>query len=162
MTDFFASRHSDVYIHCEDYTSHSAPLPCRDAHSDAVNWSSASSFVSNSILSFALVSVSVCPCLQMCPSMHVLHVCASVSMTTLKQGQVERFFCTVTTCSTICMLLCSRLYAAAACITRYTTRYTHYIHRYIVYQYMQADHTQQLHAKSCSCSKCWMLAFLKQ
>ncbi|KAL3156285.1 hypothetical protein ABBQ32_012557 [Trebouxia sp. C0010 RCD-2024] len=54
MTDFFASRHSDVYIHCEDYKSHEAPLPCRDAHSDAVNWSSASSFVSNSILSFAL------------------------------------------------------------------------------------------------------------
>ena len=92
MTDFFASRHSDVYIHCEDYTSHNAPLPCRDAHSDAVNWSSASSFVSNSILSFALVSVSVCPCLQMCPSVHVLHVCASVSMTTLKQGQIETFF----------------------------------------------------------------------
>lgn len=60
MTDFFASRHSDVYIHCEDYKSHEAPLPCRDAHSDAVNWSSASSFVSNSILSFALVSLCVC------------------------------------------------------------------------------------------------------
>ena len=55
MTDFFASRHSDVYIHCEDYKSHEAPLPCHDAHSDAVNWSSASAFVSNSILSFALV-----------------------------------------------------------------------------------------------------------
>lgn len=56
MTDFFASRHSDVYIHCEDYTSKQAPAPCRDAHSDAVNWSSASSFISNSVLSFALVS----------------------------------------------------------------------------------------------------------
>lgn len=54
MTDFFASRHSDVYIHCEDYTSKQAPAPCRDAHSDAVNWSSASSFISNSVLSFAL------------------------------------------------------------------------------------------------------------
>ena len=62
MTDFFASRHSDVYIHCEDYTSQKAPLPCRDAHSDAVNWSSASSFVSNSILSFALVGLH-CPIL---------------------------------------------------------------------------------------------------
>ncbi|DBA82924.1 hypothetical protein WJX77_008143 [Trebouxia sp. C0004] len=54
MTDFFASRHSDVYIHCEDYTSQKAPPSCRDAHSDAVNWSSASSFISNSVLSFAL------------------------------------------------------------------------------------------------------------
>lgn len=59
MTDFFASRHSDVYIHCEDYTSANAPAPCRDAHSDAVNWESGSAFVSNTLLSFILVS-SIC------------------------------------------------------------------------------------------------------
>lgn len=59
MTDFFASRHSDVYIHCEDYTSQKAPPSCRDAHSDAVNWSSASSFISNSVLSFALVRLAL-------------------------------------------------------------------------------------------------------
>ena len=76
MTDFFASRHSDVYIHCEDYTSHNAPLPCRDAHSDAVNWSSASSFVSNSILSFALVGVSGFLCPHICmPYMLFASVC---------------------------------------------------------------------------------------
>lgn len=56
MTDFFASRHSDVYIHCEDYTSADAPEPCRNAHSDAVNWESGSAFVSNTLLSFILVS----------------------------------------------------------------------------------------------------------
>jgi hypothetical protein len=59
MTDFFASRRSDVYIHCEDYTSQKAPPSCRDAHSDAVNWSSASSFISNSVLSFALVRLAL-------------------------------------------------------------------------------------------------------
>lgn len=87
MTDFFASRHSDVYIHCEDYTSYNAPLPCRDAHSDAVNWSSASSFVSNSILSFALVGVSGLSYLQTCPSVHALHAfCTCLNDPDLKQG----------------------------------------------------------------------------
>ncbi len=75
MTDFFASRHSDVYIHCEDYTSQKAPPSCRDAHSDAVNWSSASSFVSNSILSFALVSAALAwsACLSILSHIRLCH-----------------------------------------------------------------------------------------
>ena len=77
MTDFFASRHSDVYIHCEDYTSQKAPPSCRDAHSDAVNWSSASSFISNSVLSFALVRLAL-PYLVVTPSPRQcgIHVCS--------------------------------------------------------------------------------------
>lgn len=68
MTDFFASRHSDVYIHCEDYTSQNAPEPCRNAHSDAVNWESGSAFVSNTLLSFILVSQSTTTSqLEHCP-----------------------------------------------------------------------------------------------
>ncbi len=76
MTDFFASRHSDVYIHCEDYTSQKAPPSCRDAHSDAVNWSSASSFISNSVLSFALVSLALpYPIEKLSHHQHGIQIC---------------------------------------------------------------------------------------
>lgn len=112
MTDFFASRHSDVYIHCEDYKSHEAPLPCQDAHSDAVNWSSASSFVSNSILSFALVRLCVSllmpaqPCAHSCTLQ--LH-CAAPCTTYLHKArpgclgcnQGDTYACIIHTCPCI-------------------------------------------------------------
>ncbi|KAK9787487.1 hypothetical protein WJX73_002756 [Symbiochloris irregularis] len=54
MTDFFASRHSDKYIHCERFPPLDSPRVCRDAHASAVLWSSWSDFFSNSILLFLL------------------------------------------------------------------------------------------------------------
>ncbi|KAK9805583.1 hypothetical protein WJX72_006405 [[Myrmecia] bisecta] len=54
MTDFFASRNSPVALFCEDYPPNQAPQACRDAHSTSVIWSSWTSFISNSLLSFLL------------------------------------------------------------------------------------------------------------
>lgn len=116
MTDFFASRHSDVYIHCEDYTSQKAPPSCRDAHSDAVNWSSASSFISNSVLSFALVRLAL-PYLSEKPShcQHGIHVCSHS-----KHEQHSTSACDMhVSCINMCMpcMLCAVLLSKLVCHT---------------------------------------------
>lgn len=56
MTNFMASRRAHAPMVCEDYPPAHQPQACRNAYSDVVFWASASSFVSNSLLSFVMVS----------------------------------------------------------------------------------------------------------
>lgn len=53
MTNFFASRAAGETLNCEKLQPQ--PPACQDAHSEAVNYSSVTAFVSNSILSFLLM-----------------------------------------------------------------------------------------------------------
>eukprot|EP00208_Stichococcus_sp_RCC1054_P002415 CAMPEP_0206141142 /NCGR_PEP_ID=MMETSP1473-20131121/11913_1 /ASSEMBLY_ACC=CAM_ASM_001109 /TAXON_ID=1461547 /ORGANISM="Stichococcus sp, Strain RCC1054" /LENGTH=528 /DNA_ID=CAMNT_0053535571 /DNA_START=129 /DNA_END=1715 /DNA_ORIENTATION=+ len=54
MTDFMASRRAGFPVQCEDYTPRTQPPSCRDAYSDVVWWSTSTSFVTNSILTFLM------------------------------------------------------------------------------------------------------------
>ena len=55
MTNFMASRREGGPMVCEDYPPSAQPQSCQNAYSDVVFWSSASSFVSNSLLTFIMV-----------------------------------------------------------------------------------------------------------
>ncbi|KAL6759122.1 major facilitator superfamily domain-containing protein [Haematococcus lacustris] len=52
VTNGFASQTAGFLIKCEDFTPATAPPACQNAHAQAVTWSSWTSFVSGSILSF--------------------------------------------------------------------------------------------------------------
>lgn len=79
MTDFFASRHSRHYIHCEAYLPALEPQACRDAHSSVVTYSSFSDFVSNSFLLFLLAPLigKWSDCYGRQPFLVLTFVCAS-------------------------------------------------------------------------------------
>lgn len=54
MTDFFASREAGVPIHCEDFSPLDKPEACRGASDAVVWWSSMTSFITNTVLAFAI------------------------------------------------------------------------------------------------------------
>jgi hypothetical protein len=57
MTDFFASRRSkDGPVKCEAFPPSQQPDYCLAAYSDVVFWSTCTSFFSNSVLTFLMVS----------------------------------------------------------------------------------------------------------
>lgn len=55
MTDYMASRRAGESVRCEDYRPHDQPPACRDAYSDVVWWSTSTSFLTNSVLTFLMV-----------------------------------------------------------------------------------------------------------
>lgn len=57
MTDFMASRRAGSLVRCEDYPPHHQPPSCRNAYSDVVWWSTCTSFATNSVLTFIMVSL---------------------------------------------------------------------------------------------------------
>mmetsp|Transcript_12814 Transcript_12814/g.38699 ORF Transcript_12814/g.38699 Transcript_12814/m.38699 type:complete len:525 (-) Transcript_12814:561-2135(-) len=54
MTDFMASRRAGEKLQCEDYSPNLQPAACRDAYSDVVWWSTCTSFLTNSVLTFVM------------------------------------------------------------------------------------------------------------
>jgi hypothetical protein len=59
LLDFMASRRAGSELHCEDFHPHKQPPDCRDAYSDVVWWSTSTSFFTNSVLTFLMVSHTV-------------------------------------------------------------------------------------------------------
>lgn len=56
LLDFMASRRAGMHLRCEDFHPHKQPPDCRDAYSDVVWWSTSTSFFTNSVLTFLMVS----------------------------------------------------------------------------------------------------------
>lgn len=52
LTNFFASRSAGVPLACEDFSHDDAPEACQNAHAEVVDWTSWTSFLSNSIFAF--------------------------------------------------------------------------------------------------------------